>query len=407
MKIGILTFHSQLNYGGILQCWALQTALKKMGHDVFVLDRWWDAENSLLENGYDTKRLMFWLKFVIRGAMGLGDVQHYRRVKRTKLFLSEYLNLSPYHFVDWGTFKSKEDVDVIVVGSDQVWHCGDYCDPSPYLLIGAPNIPAISYAASFGMPNLPEWMDTLRGHEDAALVYKEGLSRFHAISCREKEGVQICSELGFNADYVLDPTQLLDQKEWLASFNVELPAHELNLRTLVCYFLSEDLYVALPVLNEFAIRNNWRVKVFLNSDFRLPVPSSHRRIKGWFSSLRWRCSPRIKIMLSAGPKEFLTTIATADYVLSDSFHALMFSVVFERNVRIISPSIRMRSNMFSRIREISEHVRGRLVVDSVREALESFENEVRIDIDKAWFEDRKQHSIKYLVHALNNCLVAK
>ena len=48
MKIAILTFHSQLNYGGVLQCWALQEAITKLGHDVKVLDRWLDPKNETL-----------------------------------------------------------------------------------------------------------------------------------------------------------------------------------------------------------------------------------------------------------------------------------------------------------------------------------------------------------------------
>ena len=101
MKIGILTFHSQLNYGGVLQCWALQTALEKMGHEVVVIDRWLTPDNRHLEHGYNRKRKKWWLRFWIRSLLGLGDMRFWLRVRRTKRFLREKLHLTPYHFVDW------------------------------------------------------------------------------------------------------------------------------------------------------------------------------------------------------------------------------------------------------------------------------------------------------------------
>ena len=66
MKIGILTFHSQLNYGGVLQCWALQTALEDLGHEVVVIDRWFDDVRNIHETVYDRMGWFQWMKFWIR-----------------------------------------------------------------------------------------------------------------------------------------------------------------------------------------------------------------------------------------------------------------------------------------------------------------------------------------------------
>ena len=100
MKIGILTFHSQLNYGGVLQCWALQSALEKMGHAVVVIDRWNNADNSLLERGFNKFDSKQWIKFMIRASLGLGDINPWLRVRRTKKFLSKYIKRTPYHLVE-------------------------------------------------------------------------------------------------------------------------------------------------------------------------------------------------------------------------------------------------------------------------------------------------------------------
>ena len=93
MKIGILTFHSQLNYGGVLQCWALQTALEKMGHEVVVIDRWLSDDNYMLERGYDKFGVKEWMKFAVRAPLWLGDMSQWLRVWRTKKFLRQ--NIKP------------------------------------------------------------------------------------------------------------------------------------------------------------------------------------------------------------------------------------------------------------------------------------------------------------------------
>lgn len=66
MKIGILTFHSQLNYGGVLQCWALKTALEGMGHEV-VVDRWHFPDNRMMRQEFATLTFKGWVKLLIRG----------------------------------------------------------------------------------------------------------------------------------------------------------------------------------------------------------------------------------------------------------------------------------------------------------------------------------------------------
>lgn len=83
MKIGILTFHSQLNYGGVLQCWALQTALERLGHEAVVVDRWLDKGNTKLEREYPNWGLRQWCKFEIRSMLGLSDMNPLFRVSRT------------------------------------------------------------------------------------------------------------------------------------------------------------------------------------------------------------------------------------------------------------------------------------------------------------------------------------
>ena len=397
MKIGILTFHSQLNYGGVLQCWALQTALEKMGHEVVVVDRWLDADNSLLEHGYGKFGLRQWAKFWFKVLLGLGDLNDLLRAKRTKKFLGSRLNLTPYHFVEWKDAPKELGVDVLVVGSDQVWHCGDWGDPRAYLLEGAPQIPAIAYAASFGMTELPDCLGSeAKGAEDLAAepIYRSGLARFRSISCRESEGVEICRRLGFDAEHVVDPTLLA----W--GEGAEGKPTEPKRRELVCYFLSERIEDHISELDGFARRNNCRVKVFVGSAWLAPFPSNLARIK----SLLWRwkarhCS-RVEIMDSAGPEEFYQAFKTARWVVSDSFHALMLSICNGCDARMIKPSTEFRRKIFARIEEFATHAKGPLIENSVCDALASFAEGEHVRYDNEWLARRCRESEDWLQKAL-------
>lgn len=380
MKIGILTFHSQLNYGGVLQCWALQTALEKMGHEVVVIDRWMDKDNSMLECGYNTWRWKWWLKLLVKIGLGLGGLSNWIRVKRTKKFVNRYLKRTPYHFVEWSEAPEELGVDRLVVGSDQVWHCGDWGDPRVYLLEGAPEMPAIAYAASFGMTEVPVEFEEM---------YKKGLGRFKAISCREAEGEAICRKLGYEAAHVVDPTLL-------AFYGKEGEAKG-GRKDLVCYFLSEKLDEHWGELEAFARKHDCKVKVLLDGAWILPLPCSWARTKMWLKGIWRKVNPftRVKVMDAAGPAEFLAAFSGARWVVSDSFHALMFAIINGCDARIIRPSSETRRKMFARIEEFAAHTEGPLVADSVGAAVESL-GECGVEYDREWIRERCKESWEWM-----------
>ncbi len=403
MKIGILTFHSQLNYGGVLQCWALQTALKKMGHEVVVIDRWLTPDNWLLDRGTNKWNVRQWVKFWVRSLLGLGDLSAWRRIRRTKKFIDQCLNLTPYHFVEWGDAPKDLGVDLLVVGSDQVWHCGDWGDPRVYLLEGAPQIPAIAYAASFGMTEIPYYITKVCSEVEVLPLYKAGLAKFKALSCRESEGVELCSKLGVGAVHVVDPTLLLDVDGWHKLIAKSVLGVKCRKRQLLCYFLSEDVNQSLPMLNEFAEQNNYNVDVFVDQgvSFPLPMPVSFGKVKQWFKGVWSKWFGRVKVRDSAGPLEFISALASADGVVSDSFHALMFSIIFKKNVRILKPSTEGRRRMFSRIEEFTLHMKGPVISDDITDALQSLSDGETVLCDTEWLNNRKKESVVFLQQSLN------
>lgn len=385
MKIGILTFHSQQNYGGVLQCFAMKAALESLGHEVVVIDRWLNPERRQLL-GVLSGSWIFVLRYLIAVLRRRQPLAPLIRAVRSIQFVKG-LGVTPYHFVDWKDAPQDLGVDCLVVGSDQVWHCGDFGDPTAYLLEGADGkVPrAISYAASFGLKEIPAEFREL---------YGRGLKRFAAISCREKEGVELCRGLGYEATHVVDPTLLADSSCWnkliKTNHHSSLITHTSSLRaqtrTLVCYFMSVNLAEALSHLEAFAESQKCRVEVIVDRPF---VGIQHK-------------SSRVKIVASYGPKEFVRAFASATWTLSDSFHAVMFSTIFNTNLRFIRPQSEMRRAMFARIEEFAEKcITGPVFVDSVKAALDSFARGEAIEYNWTEIEARRMASAEWLKTALD------
>ena len=401
MKIGILTFHSQLNYGGVLQCWALQTALEKIGHEVVVIDSWFDDARNIHDMIYDRMGWLQWMKFWIRSMWGLGCLAPWLRVRRTRKFLEKCLRLTPYHFVGWNDAPQDLGVDVIIVGSDEVWHCGDWGDPRVYLLEDAPPIPAIAYAASFGMTAIPQFISDSRKEIEANPIYKRGLARFKAVSCRESEGVRLCEGFGIRAEHVADPTLLLCGEDWKPLVGSTC-GEETRKPCLVCYFLSEKVEEAIPILESFAKQAKCTVKVFVDHGHAalLPFPLNCTKLKVWTKGIWKRLFGRVSICISAGPKEFVKAFSDATWVVSDSFHALMFATVFKKNIRILRPKMESRRKMFARIEEFAAHAKGPLIAESLAEALASLRRGESVTVDEQWLEQRWAQSQRFLRNSI-------
>lgn len=392
MKIGILTFHSQLNYGGVLQCWALQTALEKMGHEVVVIDRWLDENNCFLTRNYPKNFWQLRKKIIFRSLLGLGDSRFFTRVKRTRRFLAEKLHLTSFHFYEWKDAPLDLGVDIVVVGSDQVWNL-NWSHSWFYLMDEVPkSLSRMSYAASIGMPELPE---------EYVSIFKSALSNFVAISCREKEACEICTKLGFKVTHVLDPTLLIDTNDWLKllHFSSKECMHPTK-KKMVCYFLEVDVDKTLPLLEGFAIKNNCDVSILVFDAQRrqdlLPIPISLNKIISYGKSIFKRLTSRIQICEGAGPIEFVKEHATATWIITDSFHSLMFSIIFNKNCRVIRPNSSDRMKMFSRIEEMANHTQGNLITESLQSALISIANDENILYDKNWIKNKKKESVNFL-----------
>lgn len=390
MKIGILTLHDSPNYGAVLQAYAMRAHLAARGHEAFVIDRRRDSGNAPLRTPppeRDHVRLLGLLKADAQN----GAREHARRCARTLAFERNRIGMSPYHFHAWKDAPPELGLDLVLVGSDQVWNANNH-DPTDYLLKDVPgNPPGIAYAASIGMPEFPA---------DKLAAYRDGFARFAAIGVREREAAEMVRSLGFAAEHVVDPVLLAGRDVWKPVLATGADAAGETPRTFA-YFLAEDVSALLPQLAEHAAKTGRRVDLFVDWFVR----RAPRGIGGWMKNRKfwktWRARG-VDFRLEAGPEEFVRSIVTADAVVSNSYHALMFSLVFGREVRIVLPTHPVRRKMNARLREFAGTLtEGPLVAADLSVALRSLAAGERVRVRSDELAARAAASSRWLEAAMS------
>lgn len=355
MRIGILTLHDSPNYGAVLQAFALRAQLARMGHEAVVIDRRRDPSGVALRTP-PAQRETIRLGGLFSVDAANGAREYARRCARTLDFLKTRVGLTDYSFHAWTAAPREMGFDAIVVGSDQVWNANNL-DPNDYLLRDVPGAPrGIAYAASLGMTAFPS---------ERVADYRAGFARFAALGVREREAVELVRSLGFDATHVVDPVLLAGADVWRET----LAAEAVPTGKVFAYFLAEDVESLVQPLASFGASNGRRVDLFVDWFVR----KTPRGLGKWLKARRyWRdwSAHGIDFRLDAGPLEFVRSIAAADVVVSNSYHALMFAILFGKEVRIVLPTHPVRRKMNARLKEFEGTVvAGRLVYDTLAEAL--------------------------------------
>ena len=305
MKIAILTLPLHTNYGGILQAYALQTVLERMGHEVVHLQS--KVEYPRLHN--PAVMPLVWVKRLYRkyfqGDSALPVVNHpYKSVREnTDRFISNNLNCRFLAPEEWNEGLARE-YDAFVVGSDQVWRPIYTPDVTRFFtaFLGHSDIRRIAYAASFGV-------DVNEFSKEQIACGREYLNLFSAISVREESGIRMCKELfDVQACQVLDPTMLLRREDY-QRFASTAPQSPGNLMVYVLDRTEEkDTFIA-----EFAEKRGL-VPFYTNSKSEIPwdvdIPAAERK------------QPPLETWLKG--------FSDAEFVLTDSFHACVFSILFHK-----------------------------------------------------------------------------
>lgn len=306
MRIGILTLSLHTNYGGILQAYALQTVLERMGHEVHVI------EKNRRPLSIPIQKMPFcYGKRIVKNIIGrkcpIFYEQKYNREQliirqNTDKFIKKYIHIAEYD--DFSDIKESE-YDAIVVGSDQVWrpkYFGLNQIENAYLKFAEGwNIKRIAYAASFGTD---EWEYTPKQTEECGRL----LRMFDVVSVREDSGVDLCKRyFGVDAQHVLDPTMLLGKEDYIKLFtDANTPKSKGN---LLCYILDETE------------EKKALIKHIAAEKGLIPF-----NVKSQSDDVNSPLSERIQPPL----EQWLRGFYDAEFVVTDSFHACVFSILFNK-----------------------------------------------------------------------------
>lgn len=358
MRIGILTLHDSPNYGALLQACALRRHLAARGHEVSVIDRRRRPDGRALRGPTPGPGL-----FRPWGLLSLdahdGSREYRSRLERTLRFQRERLGLTDFHFHDWRDAPADLGLDAVVVGSDQVWNASNH-DPADYLPGRIPvGVPTLSYAASVGTDRFPA---------DREADLRRGLAALCGIGVRERAAADLIGRLGLCAETVVDPVLLAGAGVWRDL--LAAGRREDGGRTLF-YFLAEDFAAQLPRVAAYVRHHGRRAAFFVDRMLR-PAPDGWR---SWWrnrqDARRWR-DAGVELKLDAGPEEFLRELAGADAVVSNSYHALVLSLLFGKAVRIVLPTHPRRRPMNARLTETARaFADGPVVCPDLAVALDS------------------------------------
>ncbi len=294
MEIGILTYHSAHNYGAMLQAYALQTKLEGLGHGAKFVH--YHSDSLELKNQRKQKVCSL-RQAVVKLAVILLRKMFVRRYDRFNMFLENYLKHTRRYKSIAELNSSPPDFDAFVCGSDQVWNMGCGGEPAFFLRFPVAEAKKISYAASFGSGSVPE-------EYQKKLV--KWLAPFDSISVRESSGVRIVKEVADrDAQLVMDPVFLLPSNEW----NKIVHEPELSGNYILFYSLEPSSELS-DILKHLSKRLNMPIVVL-----------------GKGGSFVLTC--KIRMAIDSGPAEFLGWFKNASFVVTNSFHATSFAIIYK------------------------------------------------------------------------------
>lgn len=309
MKIDIVTLHRAQNYGSVLQAFALQKQIEKLGHQAYILDYYPERyTNKGLLKRLKNKSSRFNNPLVLLIAKLLIYPSYLKKGIQFNKFM-HYLNLEKPSFATneegMGRFT---DADAYCAGSDQIWnsHWNEGIEKVLFLDFVPKGKLCLSYAASIGLSNIPA-----NEIDETKLL----LDKFEFLSLREDKGVELVRELGrTDAVQCLDPTLLMSKEEW--------------------GLYADDSYKG----KEYVLTYNLHHDPEIDKCAKAIASKYHLQIRN--ISYNWHDIVRHGHLDWCPTVEgFLGLIKNAKYVVADSFHATAFSIIFEKPFVVITPEV--------------------------------------------------------------------
>lgn len=320
MKIKTITCHHAYNHGAMLQAYALQQFLSSHGHDVEVIDY---RPNYMPDCEVDFKYVpLHYNKFGLRWLYRLAKIQdnklEQKRREAFEAFFKKFIRVTKHCYRDIEDLQNNPpQADLYIAGSDQIWNTvlPNGKDAAFYLDFGN-STRKISYAASFATDKIEE------PYED---FVKQKLRNFNAITIREYSGINLLKSLGYEGRVVVDPVFLLDVENWDIFYNHACENED--------FVLTYDFEKKGSEIGEIAIRlaetNN--CKIFSVGPFNVRYAD--------------------KSFVAVGPDTFVSLIKNARCVISNSFHATAFSIIFKKNFFVVN----RKDGLNSRMKDLLKH----------------------------------------------------
>jgi len=327
MKIGIITLPFNSNYGGILQAYAVQSVLKKMGHEVLTLNRMSKPMPLKIKIISFGKR--FILKYLLLKKIVVRTWANKKEKniisQHTQKFINKYISLT-HQINSENQLKTllKYNFDAYVVGSDQVWRPRYSPKITNHFLSFLPDnntSKKIAFAPSFGVDH---WEFSKKQTTDCTKLIR----KFHAVSIRELSGIELCKKyLNTNAVHVIDPTMLIDKSEYIKL--VEKDNLPNNSNKLLTYILDRNKDL------DFFVQN---------AEQKLGLKSFSTMPKNFFKNVG---KNNLKDCVFPPVSAWIKGFIDADFVITDSFHGTVFSILFNKPFIAVGNSKRGMSRFTS------------------------------------------------------------
>lgn len=371
-KVALVIFPIHSSHGCILQTFALKSILEDFGFHVDIINRHWNKPSLLYRFKFSIKRI---LNNVFKGGnlpLLWEDACYSFKLRELNSFINQYLS---FQVID---IKDEDDFDTIdwnqyhalVVGSDQTWRPKYVSNVYNYFFNFAEQYIyplKIAYAASFGT-------DKWEYSEEQTKVVKRLISHFDAVAVREVSGISLCKEfLGSEAIRVLDPTLLFQGEEYIRRLGLKVN----SLDVLATFFLDrtkEKCQIADDIAKKLGIS----------------VINVNRDIENQFATIQMQVAPSMT--------EWLETNLAAKFVIVDSFHAMVFAILFHKQFLVIGNIQRGLSRFQSVLDSIG--LLDRLYISN-SDPISLMNNPIDWDVVDAKLQIQRDISIAYLKDSLS------
>lgn len=371
MRIGVLTLPLHVNYGGILQAYALQKVLQDMGHDVVLLDSYPQCPKLHpfpIQQLFYLKRLIVNM-FVPKKAIPLfyekEEIPRFLKKEHIRMFYRRHVNHMNFGY---NVKLNPDDFDALIVGSDQIWRPVYHNDITfAYLSFAKEwnHVRRIAYAVSFGT-------DLWEYTEKQTVACRRLSQLFDAISVREQSGITLCEKhLGITPVLALDPTLLVNPKHYIN----HVKCVEIEFPSPMCLsYVLDETEEKNKILHE--IVNSLQYKIVEYKAIEDPRNNSVPSVEQW-----------------------LKAFYESEFIFTDSFHGCIFSIIFNK------PFV-----VYGNVKRGLERFRSLLALFALEDRLVTTIDEaikvIKCTIDWNLVNDRlvewRQKSYDFLVLALSN-----